>query len=45
MLQTAVQLENARLNAIETHVGTTPILRLYNGTIPATPETALAGRG
>lgn len=43
MLQTAVLLENARLNAIETHVGTSPILRLYNGTMPATPETGLSG--
>lgn len=43
MLQTSVELENARLAAIETHVGTAPILRLYNGTIPATPATGLSG--
>lgn len=41
-MQTSVLLENARLNAIEAYVGTDPILRLLNGTIPSLPETALS---
>ncbi len=43
MLQTSVLLENARLNAIETYGGTSPITRLYNGTLPADADTALSG--
>lgn len=34
---------NAINDAIETTWGTAPILRLYNGTMPATPATALSG--
>lgn len=41
--QWSVAVRNAKLDAIETTVGTAPILRIYNGTKPATPATALSG--
>lgn len=34
---------NAMLNAWETYVGTSPILRMYTGSEPATPESAATG--
>jgi hypothetical protein len=36
-------VRNARLDAIETTIGTAPILRVYNGTMPADETTALSG--
>jgi hypothetical protein len=42
-MQYSAALRNATLDAIETTVGTAPVLRTYNGTIPATPDTALSG--
>lgn len=34
---------NARLDAIETTIGTSPLLRIYNGTMPADADAALSG--
>ena len=34
---------NARLDSIETTIGTAPLLRIYNGTVPANAGTALSG--
>lgn len=34
---------NAQLDQIETTVGTSPLLRIYNGTMPADADTALSG--
>lgn len=42
-LQYAVSIRTAQVTAIETDVGTAPILRVYNGTAPATVATALSG--
>lgn len=42
-LQLSTAVRAAQADAIETAVGVTPILRLYNGTKPATPATALGG--
>jgi hypothetical protein len=36
-------VKNAQLDQIETTVGTGPILNIYNGTAPATADTALSG--
>lgn len=36
-------VRNARLDALETAVGTSPVLRIYNGTPPADESTALSG--
>lgn len=36
-------LKNAMLDAITTAVGTSGLIRLYSGTQPATPDTALSG--
>jgi hypothetical protein len=36
-------VSNNKLDSIETTIGTGPQLRLYNGTPPATADTALAG--
>ena len=36
-------VKNAQLVQEETTIGTAPLLRLYNGTMPATADTALAG--
>ncbi len=41
--QWSVAVRNAKLDAIETQAGTSPYLRIYNGTKPATPATALSG--
>ena len=42
-ISNAVTLKNAKLDQEETTIGTSPLLRLYNGTIPATADTALSG--
>jgi hypothetical protein len=39
----SVNVNNGRLDSIETTVGTLPIVRLYNGTMPANARTALSG--
>ena len=36
-------LKNTRLDAITTAIGTSGLLRIYSGTRPATPDTALSG--
>lgn len=36
-------LKNAKLDQEETTIGTAPLLRVYNGTAPATADTALSG--
>jgi len=42
-IQFSTAVRNAKNDAMETAIGTTPILRLYNGTPPATVATALSG--
>lgn len=42
-LQYAASIRNAQLDALETDVGTAPILRVYNGTPPANVAAALSG--
>lgn len=39
----SVTVKNAKLDQEETTIGTSPVLRLYNGAIPATADTALSG--
>lgn len=41
--QFSVSVRNSRLDAIETAIGTAPILRIYSGTKPANTSTALSG--
>jgi hypothetical protein len=36
-------VKNAKLDQVETTISTAPLLRLYNGTAPATADTALSG--
>ena len=36
-------VKNAKLDTIETTISTSPKLRVYNGTAPATADTALSG--
>jgi hypothetical protein len=36
-------VKNAKLDQIETTISTAPLLRVYNGTAPATADTALSG--
>lgn len=36
-------VRNARIDAVETAIGTAPIVRVYNGTAPADETTALSG--
>lgn len=36
-------VKNAKLDQIETTISTSPQLRIYNGTAPATADTALSG--
>lgn len=38
----AVTLKNARLDAITTAVGTSALLKIYDGTQPASPDTAIS---
>lgn len=42
-LQFSAAVRNARLDAIESTIGTTPILRIYTGTVPASTATAASG--
>lgn len=42
-LKYAVLLKNAKLDAITTYVGTSAKLRIYSGTKPANPDTAITG--
>jgi len=42
-LQYASALRDAQLDAIETHIGTSPILRIRTGTVPANVAAADAG--
>lgn len=42
-LKYAVTLKNARLDAITTAIGTSGFLRIYSGTQPTNPDTALSG--
>lgn len=42
-LKYAVTLKNAKLDAITTAIGTSGLLRMYTGTQPTNPDTALAG--
>lgn len=42
-ISNSATLANAKLDQEETTIGTSPLLRLYNGTMPATADTALAG--
>ncbi len=40
-LKYAVALKNAKLDAITTQVGTSALLRIYDGSQPASPDTAI----
>lgn len=40
----AVTLKNARLDAITTAIGTSGLLKIYDGTQPATPDTAITSQ-
>ena len=42
-LQYGITVKNARLDAIETTIGTSPILKIRSGSVPATPATADSG--
>ena len=42
-IQYSTTVNNARLDAIETAIGTSAILRIRTGSVPATPATADAG--
>lgn len=42
-LKYAVALKNAKLDAITTYAGTSAKLRIYSGTKPANPDTAITG--
>ena len=42
-LKLSTTVRNAQLDALETAIGTAPILRVYNGTAPASAGTALSG--
>ncbi|WP_020467881.1 hypothetical protein [Zavarzinella formosa] len=42
-LKYAVTLKNAKLDAITTAIGTSGLLRIYSGTQPTNPDTALSG--
>lgn len=42
-LKYAVTLKNARLDAITTAISTSGLLRIYSGTQPTNPDTALSG--
>lgn len=43
MVQYSTDIQAAKLDAIETTVGTAPIMRIYSGTIPASCAAALSG--
>jgi hypothetical protein len=42
-IQYSTVVRNAQLDSKETTIGTSPIMRLYNGTKPTNPGTALSG--
>lgn len=42
-MQYAVSIRDAQNDAIETDIGTSPLLRIYNGTPPANVAAALSG--
>jgi hypothetical protein len=42
-IQYSVAIRNAQLDALESTIGTAPIMRIYNGTKPASCATALSG--
>jgi hypothetical protein len=42
-LQYSVDVRDARLDAIETEIGTAPLLRIYSGTMPANCAAAATG--
>ena len=42
-LQYGITLKNARLDVIETTIGTSPIMKIRSGAPPATPATADSG--
>ena len=42
-LQYGITVKNARLDAIETTIGTSPIMKIRSGAPPATPATADSG--
>lgn len=42
-IQLSITVRNARLDAIETTVGTAPLLRIYSGSMPADCATARSG--
>lgn len=42
-LSYSATVANAKLDQIETTIGTAPELRIYNGTAPANADTALSG--
>lgn len=42
-LQASTTVRNAMLDAIETAIGASPIMRIRTGTVPATPATADSG--
>lgn len=39
----AVATKNAKLDALDAQVGTSPLLRIYSGTAPTNADTALSG--
>jgi hypothetical protein len=43
MLSYSVAVKNAKLDQIETTIGTAALLRCYNGTVPANADAALGG--
>lgn len=43
MIQLSVLVRNNRLDAIETQIGTSPVLEIFDGSIPANTATADAG--
>lgn len=42
-IQYSVAVRNAKLDAVETAIGTTPIVRIYSGTVPANTAAARTG--
>lgn len=42
-LKYAATLKNAKLDAITTHLGSNALIRIYSGTQPTNPDTALSG--
>ena len=42
-LQYSVAVKNARLDVIESTIGTTPVMKIRSGSVPATPATADSG--